>query len=86
MFYKNLFGIAPELRTTLFKNVDMDTQSDKLMKMIDAAVGLLESPDTLVPVLLASGERHAGFGCEDAHYAVVGAAFMATCVKGSVPI
>ena len=82
LFYDTLFEAHPELTQTIFKNTDKKEQAMRLMPMIDSAVNLLEKPDTLVPVLRKLGERHAGYGVEDCHYAPVGEALIATLQKG----
>jgi hemoglobin-like flavoprotein len=80
LFYANLFEADPSLRA-LFRS-DMQEQGDKLMRMIGAAVGLLDKPEQLLPVLQRLGERHAGYGVEDAHYATVGGALLRTLRMG----
>lgn len=80
IFYEELFSRAPELRR-LFKG-DMREQGDKLMQMIGVAVGKLDQPDVLVPVLRGLGQRHLGYGVADAHYDIVGASLLATLEKG----
>ena len=82
LFYDTLFEAHPELTQTIFKNTDKKEQALRLMPMIDAAVGILDSPDKLVPVLRQLGERHAGYGVEDCHYAPVGSALLATLKAG----
>ncbi|MGF2075670.1 globin domain-containing protein, partial [Enterococcus casseliflavus] len=67
MFCNNLFAADPSLRP-LFRG-DMATQGERLMTMIGAAVGLLERPQALMPVLRSLGARHAGYGVRDGHYA-----------------
>jgi hemoglobin-like flavoprotein len=76
LFYDRLFERDPALRM-LFKS-DMTHQGERLMQMIGAAVGLLDRPQTLLPVLRSLGARHAGYGVRDAHYATVGAALLDT--------
>ena len=80
MFYNNLFAADPSLRA-LFRG-DMAAQGERLMTMIGAAVGLLERPQALLPVLRSLGARHAGYGVEDAHYATVGGALLLTLEQG----
>ncbi len=58
LFYAHLFEAQPALRA-LFKG-DMDDQGAKLLQMIGAAVGLLDKPQTLLPVLRQLGARHGG--------------------------
>lgn len=80
IFYNNLFAADPSLRT-LFRG-DMAAQGERLMTMIGAAVGLLERPHALLPVLRSLGSRHAGYGVKDEHYATVGVALLLTLEQG----
>ncbi|HJW11900.1 MAG TPA: globin family protein [Albitalea sp.] len=80
LFYANLFDADPSLQT-LFRG-DMTQQGDRLMSMIGAAVGLLERPAALMPVLRSLGARHAGYGVRDEHYATVGGALLKTLKQG----
>ena len=80
LFYAHLFHRDPSLRA-LFRG-DMAAQGERLMTMIGAAVGLLERPQALLPVLRSLGARHAGYGVEDAHYATVGGALLLTLEQG----
>ncbi|MFY9509948.1 MAG: globin family protein [Rubrivivax sp.] len=80
LFYDNLFGAQPQLRS-LFKG-DMQDQGTKLMQMIGAAVGLLDRPQLLMPVLRQLGARHGGYGVMPAHYDAVGAALLKTLAQG----
>ncbi len=76
LFYAQLFQRAPELRP-LFRG-DLHSQGRRLMEMIGAAVGLLDHPQSLLPVLAQLGARHAGYGVQPADYRLVGEALMAT--------
>jgi len=80
LFYDNLFEADPSLRP-LFRG-DMQEQAAKLTSMITTAVSRLDNLDVLVPVLVALGKRHAGYGVQPAHYAVVGAALLKTLEQG----
>jgi hemoglobin-like flavoprotein len=80
IFYNNLFAADPSLRA-LFRG-DMAQQGERLMSMIGAAVGLLERPHALLPVLRSLGARHAGYGVRDEHYATVGGALLLTLEQG----
>lgn len=80
LFYNRLFELDPALKP-LFKG-DMTVQGQKLMMMINAAVGGLDNLDTLVPVVQDLGRRHVGYGVKDAHYDTVGAALLWTLEKG----
>ena len=76
LFYAQLFRRAPGLRP-LFRG-DLHSQGRRLMEMIGAAVGLLNHPDALLPVLAQLGARHAGYGVQPGDYRLVGEALMAT--------
>ena len=76
LFYTRLFTLDPSLRP-MFKG-EMKEQGRRLVAMITVAVNGLARIETLVPVIEALGRRHAGYGVEDRHYAVVGAALVWT--------
>ena len=80
LFYGNLFDADPSLRF-MFKG-DMAQQGAKLMQMIGAAVGLLDKPQVLMPVLRQLGTRHAGYGVQTQHYATVQFALLKTLEQG----
>lgn len=75
-FYRRLFEIDPSLRG-LFHG-SLAQQGERLMQMIGAAVGLLNRPETLFPVLHALGARHVGYGVRPQHYDTVGTALLQT--------
>ena len=80
LFYNNLFEADPALRH-LFKG-DMTEQGAKLMQMIGAAVGLLDKPEVLMPVLRQLGSRHGRYGVRATHYDTVGGALLRTLEQG----
>lgn len=80
-FYAQLFARDPALRA-LFRGGDMAEQGERLMQMLAAAIELLDRPAALTPVLLRLGQRHAGYGVAEAHYASVGAALLETLAAG----
>jgi len=80
LFYQRLFELDPGLRR-LFP-ASLEEQGRKLMQMLGAAVGLLDKPDTLIPVLQNLGRRHAGYGVKDEHYLTVGSALLWTLEQG----
>lgn len=80
LFYTNLFAADPALQG-LFRG-DMQQQGERLMAMIGNAVGLLERPRVLLPVLRTLGARHAGYGVVDGHYDTVGGALLQTLEQG----
>ena len=61
----------------------MVAQGEQLMKMIGQAVGLLDKPQTLIPVLQSLGRRHADYGVRDEHYDTVGTALLSTLEQGT---
>lgn len=83
LFYAQLFRADPALKP-LFKG-DLRVQGDKLVHMIATAVGKLDQPEVLMPVLRQLGRRHAGYGVIDAHYDTVGGALLATLAQGLGP-
>jgi hemoglobin-like flavoprotein len=80
LFYARLFEIDPSLKP-MFKG-DLKRQGLMLMSMIGTAVRGLSNPDGLIPVLRNLGQRHAGYGVTDAHYATVATAFVWTLEQG----
>jgi hemoglobin-like flavoprotein len=70
LFYGRLFDLDPSLRA-LF-HIDMTEQSRKLMEMLDAIVGSLDSFEDVRPVLRELGQRHVGYGVKESHYATLG--------------
>ena len=76
IFYKRLFELDPTLQPLLRK--DITEQGRKLMQLIEAAVGLLDRPEALVPTLEGLGRRHAGYGIRDEHYDTVEVALILT--------
>jgi len=76
LFYDKLFSLDPSLKS-LFKG-DMKAQGRKLMNMIGFAVQGLSRLEAILPGVQALGRRHAGYGVEDRHYTVVGAALVWT--------
>jgi hemoglobin-like flavoprotein len=83
LLYQYLFEAEPALRG-LFRG-DMAQQGQRLMSMISGAVGLLDRPETLHPLLRQLGARHVGYGVKDAHYAAVGTALLKTLPQGLGP-
>ena len=81
LFYANLFALDPSLQP-LFKS-DRVAQGEKLMQMISLAVGMLDRPQVLQPVLRELGVRHADYGVREEHYDSVGTAFLATMEQGT---
>ena len=80
LFYHKLFSLDPSLKS-LFKG-DMAEQGAKLMAMIGFAVQGLSRLDRIVPGLQALGRRHAGYGVQNRHYAIVASALLWTLKEG----
>jgi hemoglobin-like flavoprotein len=80
LFYGRLFELNPKLQA-LFKG-DMAEQRRKLMGMIGAAVGSLDRPDTLLPILRELGRKHVGYGVTTQDYDTVGTALLWTLEQG----
>jgi len=77
LFYDKLFELAPHVRP-LFANTDIRVQGQMLMNMIAAAVRGLDRIEDLRPQLSELGKRHAAYGTEIPHYAVVEACLLYT--------
>jgi len=80
MFYARLFELEPSLKR-LFKG-EMKEQGRKVMTMIGVAVSALTRLESVVPAVQALGRRHAGYGVEERHYAVVEEALVWTLSQG----
>jgi hemoglobin-like flavoprotein len=80
VFYDNLFAADPALRNLFHGSIAQ--QGERLMTMIGSALGLLDRPATLLPVLRQLGARHAGYGVMESHYATVGGALIRTLEQG----
>ena len=76
LFYKKLFEAAPGIRH-MFKP-DIGPQAGKLVYMLSYVVASLHRLDTLEEDIQMLAGRHAGYGAEPAHYAVVGQVLVAT--------
>ncbi|MBK9121832.1 MAG: hemin receptor [Chloroflexi bacterium] len=74
LFYARLFDLDPEVER-LFVS-DMDLQRAKLMQMLASLVNALDTPDTLGQATRELGQRHAGYGVHNRHYATVGEALI----------
>ncbi len=79
LFYEHLFAADPALRA-LFP-ADLQAQRTKLMQMIGGAVGLVDKPHVLLPMVRQLGGRHAVYGVMPAHYGAVGAALLKTLAQ-----
>jgi len=84
-FYERLFELAPAVRA-LFPP-ELKHQQIKLTQAVSVLVRGLDAPAALVPVLRHLGARHAGYGAEAGHYAVVGEALIDTIdALGETPL
>lgn len=81
LFYGRLFDIAPQLRP-MFRNTDIAEQGQKLMATLGFVVGALRQPDALLPAARGLAMRHVGYGVQEEHYAIVGAALLWTLEQG----
>jgi hemoglobin-like flavoprotein len=81
LFYGRLFESDPEIQR-LFAHTDMDQQRAKLMRTLTVAVGALDKLETIRPALENLGRRHVGYGVEERHYDLVGAALLWTLQEG----
>lgn len=80
LFYGRLFDQYPEVKP-MFKG-DMQQQGEKLMKMLDQAVGSLDTLDALVVPLKQAGKAHKGYGVKAEDYDKVGASLLWTLQQG----
>jgi methyl-accepting chemotaxis protein len=69
-FYDKLFSEHPSVKP-LFAASDIKQQQQKLLAALKLAVANLDKPEKLAPALRSLGARHAAFGAELMHYAVV---------------
>ena len=80
LFYTRLFSLEPSVQR-LFTG-DMAEQGRKLMSMISVAVNSLARLQSIAPAVQVLGRRHAGYGVQKHHYAVVEAALIWTLAVG----
>ena len=81
LFYMRLFSLEPPVQR-LFTG-DMTEQGRKLMSMISVAVNSLARLESIAPAVQALGRRHAGYGVQKHHYAVVEAALIWTLAQAT---
>jgi len=79
-FYERLFETNPEIRK-LFTG-DMESQGERFMDMIGAAVAGLDDLEALVPVVQRLGARHRKYGVETSHYGAFAEALIWTLEQG----
>ena len=80
LFYFRLFELEPSLKP-LFKR-DIQTQSHKLVSMLDTAVRNLHQAEKIIPAVQALGRRHVGYGAKPEHYNIVAEALLWTLEQG----
>ncbi len=80
LFYQRLFELDPGLKE-LF-HIDMHEQGQRLMNALNSAVLSLDDIESIIPVLRASGRRHADYGVKNEDYETVGEAFLWTLEQG----
>ncbi len=56
----------------------MTSQRQKLIAALATVIRSIDRLDTIAPAISALGCRHANYGTEESHFAVVGAAILAT--------
>jgi hemoglobin-like flavoprotein len=79
-FYERLFETNPETRK-LFTD-DMESQGERFMDMIRAAVAGLDDLKALLPVIRQLGARHRKYGVETSHYGAFTEALIWTLEQG----
>ena len=81
LFYERLFELDPVIKR-LFARTDMAAQRRILMQTFAVIVASLDEFHTLVPVIRALGQVHAGYGVREEHYDTVAAALLWTLDRG----
>ena len=79
VFYTKLFFDAPGLKPLFTQSID--SQSEKLVGMLNIIVARLEYIDLLKKDVQALALRHKAYGVRPAHYALVGNALLWTLEK-----
>jgi hemoglobin-like flavoprotein len=80
LFYERLFEIDPSLQQ-MFQRSRRD-QARLLAQTLTVVVKGIDKPAQLKNAVKALGERHAGYGVRDEHYAVVAEALLWTLEAG----
>ena len=73
--YERLFELDPNLRK-LFGYADMERQRTMLAQTLGVVVRYVDRLDDILPEVEALGRRHASYGVEIEHYAIVGTALL----------
>ena len=76
MFFRKLFAGDPSLRR-LFRG-DLHQHGQELIDMLGIAVGSLRDFETLLPEVVALGQRHIAYGVQPRDYATGAAALLWT--------
>lgn len=79
-FYDRLFMDFPAVKP-LFANTDDAGQRQKLVASLVFIVENLRNPDKLSEYLEDLGQRHVGYGAEEAHYPAVGQTLLLTLAE-----
>lgn len=74
LFYGKLFSLDPTIRT-LFKS-DLREQGRNLTAMMSVAAGSLAKPERITLAVQQLGRRHAAYGVQARHYALVETALL----------
>jgi hemoglobin-like flavoprotein len=80
LFYERLFEIDPSLRRMF--HLPRREQARLLAQTLSAVVKQIDRPSQLRGAVEALGQRHAGYGVRDEHYAIVGEALLWALEKG----
>lgn len=80
LFYNRLFEQYPEVKV-YFKG-DIKEQGEKLMMMINTAVGGLDNLEALIEPVKALGKKHVIYGVQKEDYDKVGASLLWTLEQG----
>jgi hemoglobin-like flavoprotein len=81
IFYNRLFQLDPSLRS-LFVATDLRQQGLKLMASLGFVVRGLHHPAAILDDVRALARRHAEYGVEEHHFAIVGEALLWTLRTG----
>lgn len=79
LFYERLFNMDPSLRELFTK--DLSTQHVMLTTALKLIVDNMQRPERMVPYLLELGRRHAAYGVQPAHLAMMGRALLDTLAE-----
>ena len=80
LFYERLLEIDPSLRRMF--HLPRREQARLLAQTLTLVVKQIDRPSQLRGAVEALGQRHAGYGVRDEHYAIAGEALLWTLEKG----